>query len=70
MLVYDLKCILYFVFVKVTKRKRRGLGVAPVPLQIAPLFSGYVDEIVWSGRVNETYVAKPSSGTISFTVFY
>ena len=26
---------MYFVFVKVTKRKRRSLGVAPVPLQIA-----------------------------------
>ena len=96
---------MYFVFVKVTKRKRRSLGVAPVPLQIAvhrplrllqtallipllpllqswvrtdqglpvsisPLFSGYVDEIVWSDRTNETYLAKPSSGTISFTVFY
>jgi len=96
---------MYFVFVKVTKRKRRNLGVAPVPLQIAvhrplrllqmalqkpllpllqswvrtdqglpvsisPLFSGYVDEIVWSDRINETYLAKPSSGTSSFTVFY
>ena len=96
---------MYFVFVKETKRKRRSLGVAPVPHQIAvhqplrllqtallipllpllqswvrtdqglpvsisPLFSGYVDEIVWSDRINETYLAKPSSGTSSFTLFY
>ena len=96
---------MYFVFVKLTKRKRRSVGVAPVSLQIAvhrplrlpqtallipllpllqswvrtdqglpvsisPLFSGYVDEIVWSDRINETYLAKPSSGTSSFTVFY
>ena len=97
---------MYFVFVKVTKRKGRSRGVAPVPLQIAvhrhlrliqtallisllqlllqswvrtdqglpvsisPLFSGYVDEIVWSDHIGETYLAKPSSGTISFTVLY
>ena len=96
---------MYFVFLKVTKRKRRSRGVAPVPLQtavprplrllqrallipllpllqswvrtdqglpvsISQLFSGYVDEIVWSDHINETYLAKPSSGTSSFTVFY
>ena len=92
-------------FVKVTKRKGRSLGVTPVPRQIAvhrplrllqrallipllpllqswvrtdqglpvsisQLFSGYVDAIVWTDRINETYLAKPSSGTSSFTVFY
>ena len=41
-----------------------------LPVSISPLFSGYVDEIVWSGHIDETYLAKPSSGTISFTVFY
>ena len=41
-----------------------------LPVSISPLFSGYVDEIVWSDRINETYLAKPSSGTSSFTVFY
>ena len=92
---------MYFVFVKVTKRKGRSRGVAPVPLQIAvhrplrllqtallmpliqlllqswvrtdqglpvsisALFSEYVDEIVWSDRIKETYLAKPSSGAIS-----
>ena len=96
---------MYFLFVKVTKRKRRSLGVAPVSLQIAvhrplrllqtallipllpllqswirtdqglpvsisPLFSAYIGEILWSDRVNETYLAKPFSKTISFTVFY
>ena len=41
-----------------------------LPVSISPLFSGYVDEIVWSDHIDETYLAKPSSGTISFTVFY
>ena len=31
------------------------------PCKYIPLFSGYVDEIVWSDRINETYLAKPSS---------
>ena len=41
-----------------------------LPVSISPLFSGYVDEIVRSDRINETYLAKPLSGTSSFTVFY
>ena len=40
------------------------------PVSISPLFSGYVDEIVWSDHIDETYLAKPSLGTISFTVLY
>ena len=36
---------------------------------IATIFRD-VDEIVWSDRINETSLAKPSSGTSSFTVFY
>ena len=41
-----------------------------LPVSISPLFSGYVDEIVCSNHIDENYLAKPSSGTISFTVFY
>ena len=41
-----------------------------LPVSISPLFSGYVDEIVWSDRINETYLAKPWPGTISLLQYF
>ena len=40
------------------------------PSKYIPTISGYVDEIVWSDRINEIYLAKPSSGTISLLQYF